>query len=276
MTQDPYAAADAAAALVAERTGHVSHHVAVVLGSGWNPAADLLCPPGDGVELSFADLGDRPAPSVAGHVGKVRSVEVAGHRTLVFLGRVHLYEGHPPATVVHNVRTACAAGCDVVVLTNAAGGINPSYDVGQLVLIRDHVNLTAMSPLSGPPPPAAYPVRFVDLTDAYSPRLRTLARDVDPSLPEGVYAALTGPHFETPAEISMLRRLGADLVGMSTALEAIAARHLGAEVLGVSLVTNAAAGVGDSGVDHGEVVAAGEAHAASAGSLIASILARLP
>jgi len=195
-----------------------------------------------------------------------------GLRLLVFLGRTHLYEGHPPATVVHGVRTAIAAGCRVVVLTNAAGGIRAGYRVGQPVLIRDHLNLTGRSPLTGPPPPPGYPPRFTDLTDAYSPRLRALARDTDPSLAEGVYAALPGPHYETPAEIAMLRTLGADLVGMSTVLEAIAARHLGAEVLAISLVTNLAAGLTDHGLDHGEVVAAGAAAASRMGALLASIL----
>ena len=155
------------------------------------------------------------------------------------------------------MRTAVAAGCRIVVLTNAAGGIHESYQVGQPVLIRDHLNLTGRSPLTGPPPPAGYPSRFTDLTDLYSARLRGLAREADPGLAEGVYAALPGPHYETPAEIRMLRGLGADLVGMSTALEAIAARHLGAEVLGISLVTNLAAGLTGQGLDHAEVIAAG-------------------
>jgi purine-nucleoside phosphorylase len=190
----------------------------------------------------------------------------------VFLGRTHLYEGHPAATVVHGVRTAVAAGCRVVVLTNAAGGIRAGYRVGQPVLIRDHLNLTGRSPLTGPPPPPGYPPRFTDLTAAYSPRLRALARAADPNLAEGVYAALPGPHYETPAEIAMLRTLGADLVGMSTVLEAIAARHLGAEVLAFSLVTNLAAGLTDHGLDHAEVVAAGAEAAERMGALLASIL----
>jgi purine-nucleoside phosphorylase len=158
------------------------------------------------------------------------------------------------------------------VLTNAAGGIRAGYQVGQPVLIRDHLNLTGRSPLTGPPPPPGYPPRFTDLTGAYSPRLRALARAADPSLAEGVYAALPGPHYETPAEIAMLRTLGADLVGMSTVLEAIAARHLGAEVLAFSLVTNLAAGLTDHGLDHAEVVAAGAEAAERMGALLASIL----
>lgn len=275
---EPFAAAEAAAAVLADRTGHERHDIAVVLGSGWLPAADVLgdaASSGDRVEVSFEDLGGFPAPTVAGHAGKVRSLETHGHRVLVFLGRVHLYEGHPPATVVHGVRTAVAAGCRIVVLTNAAGGIHADYRVGQPVLIRDHLNLTATSPLGGQPPPPGYPARFVDLTDLYSARLRRLAREEDPSLAEGVYAALPGPHYETPSEIAMIRALGADLIGMSTALEAIAARHLGAEVLGISLVTNVAAGLAEESVNHEEVLAAGAAAAESVGSLLAAVLGRL-
>jgi purine-nucleoside phosphorylase len=160
----------------------------------------------------------------------------------------------------------------VLVLTNAAGGIRAGYQVGQPVLISDHLNLTARSPLTGAPPPDGYPSRFVDLTDLYSARLRALARMADPGLAEGVYAALPGPHYETPAEIRMLRTLGADLVGMSTALEAIAARHLGAEVLGISLVSNLAAGLAPHGLDHAEVTAAGQAAAARMGTLLNGIL----
>jgi purine-nucleoside phosphorylase len=191
---------------------------------------------------------------------------------LVFVGRVHLYEGHPVPVLVHGVRTAIAAGCRAVVLTNAAGGIREGFAVGQPVLLADHLNLTGESPLAGPPPPAGYPSRFTDLTDLYSPRIRAVARAADPGLAEGVYAALPGPHYETPAEIRMLRALGADLVGMSTALEAIAARHLGAEVAGISLVSNLAAGLSGSGLDHAEVVEAGRAAAGRMGTLLAGIL----
>src|ERR1022692_4625555 len=210
--------------------------------------------------------------AVPGHSPVVRSLAIGGHRVLVFLGRTHLYEGHPVQTVVHGVRTAVAAGCRIVVLTNAAGGIRAGYQVGQPVLIRDHLNLTARSPLTGSPPPDGYPSRFTDLTGLYSPRLRELAHRAEPGLTEGVYAALPGPHYETPAEITMLRGLGADLVGMSTVLEAIAARHLGAEVLAISLVTNLAAGLAPSGLDHQEVIAAGRAASARMGSLLAAIL----
>jgi len=268
---DPYAAAAASAARLGELTGQPRHDVAVVLGSGWASAAALI---GDPVaEMSLTHLGGFPPPTVAGHAGLVRSLRAGRTRVLVFLGRAHLYEGHAPATVVHGVRTAIAAGCRVIVLTNAAGGIG-GYPVGQPVIIADHLNLTGRSPLAGPPPPDGFPARFADLTEAYSARLRGLALAADPGLPEGVYAGLPGPHYETPAEIRMLRLLGADLVGMSTVLETIAARHLGAEVLGLSLVTNAAAGLGGPELNHEEVVAAGKAAADRMGALLAAILPR--
>ncbi|MGE5134190.1 MAG: purine-nucleoside phosphorylase [Gemmatimonadota bacterium] len=268
---DPFTAAAMSAGRVAELTGAGKHEVAVVLGSGWAPAADALGKAA--AEVPVAELGGFPESTVPGHAGTVRSVTLSGgQRVLVFLGRVHLYEGHSPDLLVHGVRVAVAAGCRVVVLTNAAGGIRAGLRVGQPVLIRDHLNLTGRSPLAGPPPPAGYPARFTDLTDLYSARLRAVAQAADPALAQGVYAALPGPHYETPAEIAMLRTLGADLVGMSTALEAIAARHLGAEVLAISLVTNLAAGLSEHGLDHAEVVAAGAAAAGRMGALLARIL----
>jgi purine-nucleoside phosphorylase len=263
----PLAAAARSAARLAQRTGQPAHDVAVILGSGWVHAADAI---GAGTEVALADVGGFAPPTVPGHVPAVRSVRCGGLRVLLFLGRTHLYEGHPPATVVHGVRTAVAAGCQVIVLTNAAGGIRAGYRPGQPVLISDHLNLTGQSPLAGSPPPGGH--RFVDLTDLYSARLRSLARAADPALQEGVYAALPGPHYETPAEVRMLRTLGADLVGMSTALEAIAARDLGAEVLGISLVTNMAAGLAAHGLDHADVTATGEAAAGRVGALLAAVL----
>jgi purine-nucleoside phosphorylase len=272
---DPYTAAVASATRLARLTGMAAHDVAIILGSGWAQASDAL---GAAVaELPLAELGGFPEQTVGGHQGSIRSMVLTAAATgptrlLVFLGRTHLYEGHSPATVVHGVRTAIAAGCRVIVLTNAAGGIRDGFRVGQPVIIRDHLNLTGSSPLAGPPPPEGYPSRFADLTSLYSPRLRALARAADPGLAEGVYAALPGPHYETPAEISMLRALGADLVGMSTVLEAIAARHLGAEVMAISLVSNLAAGLAPHGLDHAEVVAAGKAAADQMGTLLASVL----
>jgi purine-nucleoside phosphorylase len=270
VTNDPYAAAEASAARLTFLIGG-RPDVAVVLGSGWAPAADAI-----GVveaEVPLTELGGFPEPTVVGHTPTARSISAGPLRVLVFLGRVHLYEGLPPATVVHGVRTAVSAGARVVVLTNAAGGIRPGLAVGQPVLISDHLNLTGKSPLTGPAPSVG--PRFVDLTDLYSPRLRALARDADPSLAEGVYAMLPGPHYETPAEITMLGRLGADLVGMSTVLEAIAARQLGAEVLGISLVTNLAAGLAGHGLSHAEVVEAGRSAAGRMGNLLAEILPRV-
>jgi purine-nucleoside phosphorylase len=271
---DAYELAGQAASALASLTGVDSHDVAVVLGSGWRPAVDRL---GSVVaEVAVTDLPGFLPSTVAGHAGVVRSLAApGGRRVLAFLGRVHGYEGHAPAVVVHAVRTACLAGCSVVVLTNAAGGIRPGLRVGQPVLVSDHLNLTGRSPLEGPAPAAVYPPRFVDLSDAYSSRLRELARSVEPSLAEGVYAALPGPHYETPAEIRMLSALGADLVGMSTVWETIAARHLGAEVLALSLVTNLAAGLSGAPLDHAEVLEAGRASAEQMGDLLAALVRRL-
>lgn len=267
---DPYAAAQASAAKLAEITGQASHDVAVVLGSGWLPAADALGH--TAAEFPISALGGFTQPTVAGHAPVARSIQVGQLHVLVYLGRTHLYEGHPLEAVVHGVRTAAAAGCQVIVLTNASGGINENYQVGQAVLISDHINLTGRSPLTGPEPPAGFASRFVDLTDLYAARLRTLARQADPDLAEGVYAALHGPHYETPAEIRMLKGMGSDMVGMSTALEAIAARHRGMEILGISLVTNPAAGLSGAALDHTEVLAAGKQSAARVGALLAEII----
>jgi purine-nucleoside phosphorylase len=169
--------------------------------------------------------------------------------------------------VVHPVRTAAAAGCATIVLTNGCGGLRPSWTPGTPVLIRDHINLTAHSPIEG--------AHFVDLTDLYSARLRALCREVDPGLDEGVYVQFPGPHYETPAEVEMARRIGGDLVGMSTTLEAIAAREAGVEVLGISLVTNLAAGISDAPLDHEEVLVAGRAAAGRMGDLLGRIVPRL-
>ena len=253
---------DAAAASLAALTDTPEHSVAVVLGSGWQAAADAFGEPLATVPMS--DLPGFAPPSALGHAGSVRSVRVGDERILLVLGRTHAYEGHDLATVVHPIRTAVACGARTVILTNAAGGIRDGYAVGQPVLVSDHLNLTARSPLVG--------AEFVDLVDAYSPRLRALARSIDPDLDEGVYAGLPGPHYETPAEIRMLRTLGADLVGMSTVHETIAARALGAEVLAVSLVTNLAAGITGEHLDHQEVLAAGKASAARMGALLRDVV----
>jgi purine-nucleoside phosphorylase len=271
LVTDPFSRAEASAAALRERTGVDQFDAAVVLGSGWRSAADAI-----GVaqlEVPLAELGGFVQPTVGGHTPSVRYIQKGQHKVLLYLGRIHLYEGHDPHTVAHGVRTAIAAGCRAVVLTNAAGGINAEYAVGQPVLISDHLNLTGRSPLAGPMPERV-PSRFTDLTQVYSARLRSLARELDPSLAEGIYAALPGPHYETPAEIRMLRGAGAGLVGMSTVIEAIAARHLGAEVLGISLVSNPAAGLSDEPLAHEDVLAATGASAARVGTLLSELLPR--
>jgi purine-nucleoside phosphorylase len=261
----PAALAQAAAAAIRDRTGVDAHDVAVSLGSGWAPAVAAL---GDPVAVvPVAELPGFVPPTAAGHGGEVLSLRVDDHRVLVFVGRIHAYEGYQLAQVVHPVRTACAAGVHTVVLTNAAGGLRDDFVVGQPVLISDHLNLTARSPLAG--------ATFVDLVNAYSPRLRAIAHEIDPALAEGVYAGLPGPHYETPAEIRMLRTLGADLVGMSTVHETIAAREADAQVLAVSLVTNLAAGMTGQPLSHDDVLEAGRQSATRMGSLLGSVIARL-
>ncbi|MDP9091504.1 MAG: purine-nucleoside phosphorylase [Actinomycetota bacterium] len=260
----PSALARSAAAALAEHTGIAAHDVAIVLGSGWVPAIDAL-----GVadaELGVTDLPGFLPPAVQGHAGRIRSLLVGRRRVLALLGRTHLYEGRGVEPVVHGVRVAAAAGCRTVILTNACGGLRPGLAVGDPVLVRDHLNLSWRSPLVG--------ARFLDLTDLYSARLRQLVRSIDPSITEGVYAMFPGPQYETPAEVKMAAILGADLVGMSTALEAIAAHAEGCEVLAISLVTNLAAGLGDA-LDHEEVLAAGTAAASRMGALLGEVIASL-
>ena len=237
MAEDPFAAASASAEALASLTGADRHDVFVVLGSGWQAMADALPP---GPVVAMADLPGYPLPGVVGHGAEVRSTTVGGCRVLLALGRVHLYEGHPPSAVVHAVRMAAAAGCRTAVLTNASGGLHADWEPGTPVVISDQLNFTGLSPVTGPGPD-----RFVGMTDAYSPRLRALVRGVEPTLREGVYMGFHGPEFETPAEVRAALAWGADLVGMSTVLEVIAARHVGLEVLGLSLVTNRAAGIGE-------------------------------
>lgn len=264
---DPMDVARAAAAVIADRTGADRHDVALVLGSGWGQTGDRI-----GETLAEIDNTDVPGfakTAVAGHRGSMRSVAIGdtGRRALVFGTRTHFYEGRGVRAVVHGVRTAAAAGCSTVVLTNGCGGLRPEWPAGTPVLIADHINLTAVSPLEG--------ATFVDCTDLYSSRLRALAHEVDPSLDEGVYVQFRGPQYETPAEVEMARRIGGDLVGMSTTLEAIAARHAGLEVLAISLVTNPAAGISPTPLSHGEVIEAGQIAAGRCGDLLARIVARI-
>jgi purine-nucleoside phosphorylase len=248
-----------------ELTGVDRHDIALVMGSGWLPAVDAL---GEATaEVSTTDLPGFAPPAVEGHAGKIRSVRAGDKNLLVFLGRTHFYEGLGVRAVVHGVRMSAAAGCKVAVLTNGCGGLDDAWQPGTPVLIRDHINLTATSPIEG--------ARFVDLTDLYSSRLRALCREVDPSLDEGVYVQFPGPHYETPAEIGMVRAIGGDLVGMSTTLEAIAAREAGMEVLGISLVTNLAAGITGEPLNHEEVLDAGKAAASRMGELLGAIVPKI-
>ncbi|MCR6493889.1 purine-nucleoside phosphorylase [Cellulomonas sp. P24] len=268
---DPFDVAREAAAYLADATGVPRHDIALVLGSGWGGAADLL---GETVaEVVSSDVPGFAAPAVEGHVGTIRSIRIEDHRSgevthaLVLGSRTHLYEGKGVRRVVHGVRTAAAAGARAVVLTNGCGGLNPAWGPGTPVLISDHLNLTATSPLEG--------ATFVDLTDLYATRLRAIAREVDPGLAEGVYVQFRGPHYETPAEVRMAGVLGGDLVGMSTTLEAIAARHAGLEVLGISLVTNLAAGISATPLSHAEVIEAGAAAGPRISALLADIVRRI-
>jgi purine-nucleoside phosphorylase len=261
----PQEQAREAAEALARLTGVDRHDIALVLGSGWLPAAAALGEPS--AQVATTDLPGFSASTVQGHAGTVGSLELGDHRLLLFGSRTHYYEGKGIAAVVHPVRTAAAAGCRTIVLTNGCGGLRESWSPGTPVLIRDHINLTARSPIEG--------AHFVDLTDLYSSRLRQLCRDVDPTLDEGVYVQFPGPHYETPAEIEMVRRIGGDLVGMSTTLEAIAAREAAMEVLGISLVTNLAAGISGEPLDHAEVLEAGRAAAARMGDLLSQVVPRL-
>lgn len=266
---DPFDLAHQAADVLRERTGVHAHDIALTLGSGWGGAAELL---GETVaEIPATEIPGFSKPALEGHVGTLRSIRLATRgpdgqerHALVIGARTHFYEGRGVRSVVHGVRTAAAAGATTMVLTNGCGGLNPSWAPGTPVLVSDHINLTATSPLEG--------ATFVDLTDLYSRRLREIARSVDPSLDEGVYAQFPGPHYETPAEVRMAGVLGADLVGMSTALEAIAARQAGLEILGISLVTNLAAGIRETPLSHQEVVEAGQEAAPRIAKLLAEIV----
>jgi purine-nucleoside phosphorylase len=259
---DPFAIAQEAAEQLAAATGVASHDIALTLGSGWAKAADLL---GETVAtVPATDIVGFSKPALTGHVGTLRSVRLpSGKHALVIGARTHYYEGHGVRRVVHSVRTAAAAGAKIMVLTNGAGGIKEHWTPGTPVLISDHINLTADSPLEG--------ATFIDLTDLYAQRLRDLARSVAPDLDEGVYTQFRGPHYETPAEVQMAKAIGGHIVGMSTSLEAIAAREAGMEVLGFSLITNLAAGISPTPLDHAEVLQAGK----DAESVISDLLARV-
>lgn len=263
---DPFEIARLAAARITAITGVERHDIALTLGSGWAKAADLL---GETVAtMPATDIPGFSAPALEGHVGTLRSVRLSdGRHALVIGARTHFYEGLGVRRVVHSVRTAAAAGAGIMVLTNGAGGIREHWRPGTPVLISDHINLTAASPLEG--------ATFVDLTDLYSRRLRDVARSVDPGLEEGVYCQFRGPQYETPAEVRMAKAIGGHIVGMSTALEAIAARQAGMEVLGFSLITNLAAGISPEPLSHAEVIAAGTAAEPVISDLLVRVVAAL-
>lgn len=261
-TADPFEVAAAAAEDIARITGVERHDIALTLGSGWGKAAELL---GETTATFPAtQVTGFSAPALTGHVGTLRSVVTPkGRRVLVIGARTHYYEGYGVRRVVHSVRTAAAAGVRTMVLTNGAGGIKHTWTPGRPVLISDHINLTGDTPLEG--------ATFIDLTDLYSLRLRDLARTIEPSLDEGVYTQFRGPQYETPAEVQMVKAFGGHIVGMSTALEAIAARQAGMEILGFSLITNMAAGIQKTPLSHQEVLDAGR----DAEPVISSLLARV-
>jgi purine-nucleoside phosphorylase len=258
--------AKSAATIVAERTAVQAHDLALTLGSGWAKAADHI---GETVaEIPADEVPGFSTSGIPGHTGTIRSVRLPNGKHALILGaRTHFYEDKGVRAVAHGVRVAAACGAKIMVLTNGAGGIKESWSPGTPVLISDHINLTAASPLEGP--------TFVDLTDLYSARLRGVARSIDPSLDEGVYVQFRGPHYETPAEVQMAKAMGGHIVGMSTALEAIAAREAGMEVLGLSLITNLAAGISPHPLSHQEVVDAGKAAEPVISALLAKIILAL-
>jgi purine-nucleoside phosphorylase len=256
-------------AAVRARSGLVPR-VGLVLGSGLGGVADALRNP---VAIPFADLPGWPAATAPGHAGRLLLGELEGVPVVCLQGRLHLYEGHAPGLVVQPVLLMGRLGARLIALTNAAGGVNRSFGAGTLMVIRDHLNLTGLNPLLGPNDDSSGP-RFPDLSDAWSPRLRAALQAagaaVGVELAEGVYAGLLGPNYETRAEVQALRTLGADAVGMSTVLEAIAARWAGLEVCGVSLVTNPGADVATTPLTHEEVLAAAD----QAGPRLAAVLRR--
>ncbi len=263
---DPQEIARQAAGQIAELTGVERHDIALTLGSGWGKAADLI---GETTAtIPATEVVGFSKPALEGHVGSLRSVLLpSGRRALVIGARTHYYDGHGVRRVVHSVRTAAATGARTMILTNGAGGIKEHWTPGTPVLISDHINLTADSPLEG--------ATFIDLTDLYSARLRAIAHEVEPDLDEGVYCQFRGPHYETPAEVQMAKAIGGHIVGMSTALEAIAAREAGMEVLGMSLITNLAAGIQKTPLSHEEVIEAGRAAEGRIGGMLARIVGAL-
>ncbi len=263
-----------AIAAIRARTA-ISPRVAVVLGSGLGGFAEQLR---ERVEIPYEQIPGWPPSTAVGHAGRLVLGNLDGAATAVLAGRAHLYEGYTPEQVVFGVRVVARLGVRRIVLTNAAGGINPDYARGALVLISDHINLQGSNPLAGPNDDRLGP-RFPDMSEAYPERLRDIAREaargIGLALAEGVYAAMLGPSYETPAEIRALRVLGADLVGMSTVPEAIAANHMGLEVLAISCVTNMAAGILKQKIDHEEVLETGRMVRATLVELLRRTVPRL-
>ncbi|MDR0435230.1 MAG: purine-nucleoside phosphorylase [Propionibacteriaceae bacterium] len=250
---------------IRHRAGVSGIDIAMVLGSGWSSGADKL---GNVVAtIPLDEITGFSRPVVAGHGGDAIITEVAGRNVLVYTGRTHFYEGRGTDAVAHGVRTAAELGAQVLVVTNGCGGLDTTWKPGQVVLLRDHINLTGATPLHGP--------NFIDMSEAYDKELRTLVHGIDPTLPEGVYAQFTGPAYETPAEVRMAGIMGATLVGMSTTLEVLAARAAGLRVLGLSLMTNLAAGVSAEKLDHAEVIAAGREAAPRLAALLAQVSERI-
>jgi len=267
----------AAAQAVAEGMDANAADVAVVLGSGLATAADRLP---EARWVPYAALPGFPEPTVAGHPGRLLCGRWGQKKVLIFCGRVHGYEGYPAAEIGFPMRVAANLGVQTAIVTNVAGGVDSTYAVGEIIAICDHINMSGTSPLVGPNDERLGP-RFLDMSEPYAPALRKLAGDVAQEkfgtrLREGVYAAMPGPSYETPAEVSMLRALGADLVGMSTVHEVIAARHSGLAVLGLSMVANPAAGIEKARLSHEHVTAAAAAGAARMGELLEAVVTRLP
>jgi purine-nucleoside phosphorylase len=272
--EDQFALAEAAAQSILRRTW-LRPQVGVVLGSGLGGFADSLT---DSARIPFHEIPAFPCSTAIGHAGQMAIGNAGATPVAVMQGRVHLYEGYSPQHVAFPMRVFGRMGIRSVILTNAAGGINLNYQQGALVLIRDHINLQGTNPLVGPNDDR-FGVRFPDMTHAYAKDYRAVAQEqaakVGMTLHEGVYAALLGPSYETPAEINYLRIIGADLVGMSTAFEVIAARHMGIKVLAISCVTNMAAGILDQPLSHQEVMETGERVKSSFEGLLRAVLPRI-
>jgi purine-nucleoside phosphorylase len=265
---------EAAAASIAQRLEGFQPRVAIVLGSGLGSLADQIQ---DARRIPYADIPGFPAVRVAGHAGELVAGTVTGVPVVAQNGRFHMYEGHAPNVVALPVRVFHRLGVRTVIITNAAGGLRPGFRPGMLMLIADHVNLTWRNPLTGPVEPGEE--RFPDMSDAYDRELRALAREVarEAKIPleEGVYAGLLGPSYETPAEIRMLQRLGADAVGMSTVLEVVVARARAMSCLGFSMITNIAAGLSSMKVSHEEVLTTAQRVAGQLATLITGVVRRL-